>query len=242
MRILEVNKVVKNYNQRCVVNGVSLTIEPGQIVGLLGPNGSGKTTCFNMIIGLTKPDEGQVIFDGKDITNVAVYQRAQLGISYLPQEPSIFHHMSVENNILAVLELQKLSKKAQMAQLEKLMHEFKISHLHKAKAISLSGGERRRLEIARTIAMQPKLILLDEPFVGIDPIAINEIQNIILKLKSEGISFLITDHSVYQALRIIDVCYVIYKGDLIVGDVKENVINNPKVKELYLGENFNYLA
>jgi lipopolysaccharide export system ATP-binding protein len=211
-----------------------------QIVGLLGPNGSGKTSCFNMIIGLVKQDGGKVVFNGQDITDLPIYKRSKLGISYLPQEPSIFYNLSVEENILAVLELQSLTKKEQNAKLDNLLQNFKIQHLKTSKACYLSGGERRRLEIARTLAMDPKLILLDEPFVGIDPITINEIKNIILDLKNQGISFLITDHSVYQALQIIDICYVIYHGTILLGDTKEKVIKDPKVRELYLGEYFNY--
>jgi lipopolysaccharide export system ATP-binding protein len=238
--MLKIQEITKSYSNRQVVKNVSLEVKSSQIVGLLGPNGSGKTTCFNMIIGLTKQDGGNVIFNGQDITNLPIYQRSQLGMSYLPQEPSVFHNLSVEDNILAVLELQNITKLQKLDKLDSLLQDFKIERLRKSKASSLSGGERRRLEIARTIAMNPKLILLDEPFVGIDPIAINEIKNIILDLKNRGISFLITDHSVYQALQIIDMCYIIYNGAIILGDTKEMVVKDPKVRELYLGEHFNY--
>jgi lipopolysaccharide export system ATP-binding protein len=238
--MLKVEKITKFYNQRQVVKEVSLEVKSHQIVGLLGPNGSGKTTCFNLIIGFSQLDSGKIIFQDQDITDLPIYKRSQLGMSYLPQEPSVFHNLSVEDNIMAVLELQKIDKKKQLDTLETLLQNFRISHLKKSKASFLSGGERRRLEIARTIAMKPKLILLDEPFVGIDPIAISEIKQIILDLKNTGISFLITDHSVYQALQIIDMCYIIYEGDIIVGDTKNQVIKNPKVRELYLGENFGH--
>jgi lipopolysaccharide export system ATP-binding protein len=238
--MLKITGITKSYNNRQVVKDISLEIGANQIVGLLGPNGSGKTTCFNIVVGLVKQEAGQVIFNNRDITDLPIYKRSKLGISYLPQEPSIFQNLSVENNILAILELQNITKAEKYNSLESLMADFKIEHLRKAKASSLSGGERRRLEIAKTLAMKPKIILLDEPFVGIDPIAINEIKNILLDLKNSGISFLITDHSVYQALQIIDVCYIIYNGSMIIGDTKENVIKNPKVRELYLGEHFNY--
>ena len=207
--MLKITGITKSYNHREVIKGISLEIGPNQIVGLLGPNGSGKTTCFNIIVGLVKQDKGEVVFNNKDIGNLPIYERSKIGIGYLPQEPSIFQNLSVENNILAILELQNISKTQKFESLESLMADFKIEHLRKAKASSLSGGERRRLEIAKTLAMKPKIILLDEPFVGIDPIAINEIKNILLDLKNSGISFLITDHSVYQALQIIDVCYII---------------------------------
>ena len=236
--MLKVTKISKSYNNRQVVSQISLAIAPKQIVGLFGPNGSGKTTCFNMIIGLVKQDSGSVHFNQHDISNMPIYKRSKLGISYLPQEPSVFQNMSVENNILAILELKNLDKDQKYQMLEELLQDFRISHLRKALASSVSGGERRRLEIAKTLAMQPKLILLDEPFVGIDPIAIDEIKNIILDLKSQGISFLITDHSVYQALQIIDMCYIVYNGEMIASDTKDAVIKNPRVRQLYLGENF----
>jgi lipopolysaccharide export system ATP-binding protein len=237
--MLKVQQISKSYNSRLVVKDVSIDVGDGQIVGLMGPNGSGKTTCFNMIVGLVCQDSGSINFNGQDISDLPIYQRSQMGICYLPQEPSVFHGLSVEDNIMAVLELQPLSKAHRIQKLTELMGDFKITHLAKSKASLLSGGERRRLEIAKTIAINPKVILLDEPFVGIDPILINDIKNIILKLRDSGISFLITDHSVYQALQIIDMCYIIYNGSIIVADTKDKVVANPLVKELYLGENFN---
>jgi lipopolysaccharide export system ATP-binding protein len=236
--MLKIQGITKSYNGRCVVKQVCLEVSHGQIVGLLGPNGSGKTTCFNMIVGLTRQDEGSIILNGQDITKLPVYKRAQMGLCYLPQEPSVFQKLSTEDNILAVLELQKLTKSELHDELNKILEDFKISHVRKSYASDLSGGERRRLEIARTIALKPKLILLDEPFVGIDPIAIKEIKDIIIDLKKQGLSFLITDHSVYQALQIIDICYIIYNGSILIGDTKEKVVANQMVKDLYLGENF----
>lgn len=236
--MLKIQGITKSYNGRCVVRQVCLEVGHGQIVGLLGPNGSGKTTCFNMIAGLTLQDQGTILLNDQDITQLPVYKRAQLGLCYLPQEPSVFQNLSVEDNILAALELQDLPKSNMHDELNTILKKFAISHVGKSKAADLSGGERRRLEIARTIALKPKLILLDEPFVGIDPIAIKEIKDIIIDLKKQGISFLITDHSVYQALQIIDICYIIYNGSILIGDTKEKVISDQRVKDLYLGENF----
>lgn len=236
--MLKVIGIAKSYNNRQVVKDVSIEVGRNKIVGLFGPNGSGKTTCFSMMVGLIEQDKGSVIFNNQDITDLPIYQRSKLGLSYLPQEPSVFHNLSVEDNIMAVLELQPLSKIQMHDNLNTLLQDFKITHVRKSKAFSLSGGERRRLEIAKTIALNPKVILLDEPFVGIDPIVINEIKNIILDLKNNGVSFLITDHSVYQALQIVDMCYIIYNGSIIVSDTKENVVKNPLVRQLYLGDNF----
>jgi lipopolysaccharide export system ATP-binding protein len=236
--MLQIQGITKSYNGRCVVKNVKMNIDYGQVVGLLGPNGSGKTTCFNIIAGLALQDEGTILLDNKDITKLPVYKRARMGLCYLPQEPSVFQKLSCQDNILAALELQKLTKSAMREELDKILVKFRISNVRKSKAADLSGGERRRLEIARTIALNPKLILLDEPFVGIDPIAIKEIKEIIIELKKQGLSFLITDHSVYQALQIIDICYIIYNGSILIGDTKEKVINNQAVKNLYLGEDF----
>lgn len=236
--MLEVVGIAKSYNGKQVVKDASINVARNQVVGLFGPNGSGKTTCFSMVVGLIKQDKGSIVFNNQDITDLPIYKRAKLGLSYLPQEPSIFYDLSVCDNIMAILELQPIAKNQMLNDLDRLLQDFKISHLRKSKASSLSGGERRRLEIAKTIALNPKVILLDEPFVGIDPIVINEIKNIILDLKNNGISFLITDHSVYQALQIVDMCYIIYNGSIIVSDTKENVVTNPLVRQLYLGDNF----
>lgn len=230
--------LVKKYGQRTVVNDVSLDVKQGEIVGLLGPNGAGKTTSFYMIVGMVSPSKGKVLLDGKEITNKAMYKRARLGLSYLPQEPSIFRKMSVENNIMAILQLQKLNRKERKAKLEELLEDFHIAHIRKSKGYMLSGGERRRCEIARTLASNPKFILLDEPFAGIDPIAVEDIMHIIFKLRNKGIGILITDHNVHETLSITDKAYILIDGQIYISGTAEEIANNAEVRRRYLGETF----
>ena len=241
--ILVANNLVKKYKKRTVVRNVSLNVEQGEIVGLLGPNGAGKTTTFYMIVGMVDPNGGEVsiISDNKTtkITNKPMYKRSQIGISYLPQEPSVFRKMSVENNIKAILELQPLNRKERKEKLEKLLEDFNIAHLRKSKGYTLSGGERRRCEIARTLASSPKFVLLDEPFAGIDPIAVEDIMNIVRKLKQQGLGVLITDHNVHETLSITDRAYILIDGNIFISGTAEEIANNEDVRKLYLGESFN---
>ncbi len=240
--ILTTNNLVKKYKKRTVVKGVSLTMEQGEIVGLLGPNGAGKTTTFYMIVGMVEPNNGEVsiITDDKEtkITNKPMYKRSHLGISYLPQEMSIFRKMSVENNIKAILELQPLNRKQRKEKLEKLLEDFNIAHIRKSKGYMLSGGERRRCEIARTLASSPKFVLLDEPFAGIDPIAVEDIMEIVRKLKQQGLGILITDHNVHETLSITDRAYILIDGSIFISGTAEEIANNEDVRKLYLGESF----
>lgn len=229
---------MKRYGTRTVVNKASVEVSQGEIVGLLGPNGAGKTTTFYMVVGLIKPDEGTVYLDNEDITKLAMYRRAQLGIGYLPQEASIFRKLSVEDNISAVLEMTKLSRKAQKAKLESLLDEFRLHHVRKSPGDVLSGGERRRTEIARALAVDPKFILLDEPFAGIDPIAVEDIQAIVAKLKYKNIGILITDHNVTETLSICDRAYLLIEGKIFQHGTAEELSANEDVKRLYLGRNF----
>ncbi len=238
MQSLKTNKLVKAYKNRRVVNRVSIEVQQGEIVGLLGPNGAGKTTTFYMVVGLTRPDLGQVLLDQEDVTAYPMYMRAQRGISYLPQEPSIFRKLTVEENILAVLEPQKISYKAKIKQVRSLMDEFNIAHIREAKGFTLSGGERRRVEISRALATSPAFILLDEPFAGIDPIAVSDIQSIVQKLKTKGIGVLITDHNVRETLSITDRAYIINEGKIIAAGDPDTVADDPKVRQTYLGEKF----
>ena len=237
------NNLIKKYKKRTVVKGASLTIEQGEIVGLLGPNGAGKTTTFYMIVGMVEPNEGEVsiVIDGIEtkITNKPMYKRSRLGISYLPQEISIFRKMSVENNIKAILELQPLNRKQRKEKLETLLEDFNIAHIRKSKGYMLSGGERRRCEIARTLATDPKFVLLDEPFAGIDPIAVEDIMTLVRKLKQQGLGILITDHNVHETLSITDRAYILIDGTIFISGTAEEISNNEDVKKLYLGENFN---
>ncbi|MCL2039356.1 MAG: LPS export ABC transporter ATP-binding protein [Bacteroidetes bacterium] len=237
------NNLIKKYKKRTVVKGASLTIEQGEIVGLLGPNGAGKTTTFYMIVGMVEPNEGEVsiVIDGIEtkITNKPMYKRSRLGISYLPQEISIFRKMSVENNIKAILELQPLNRKQRKEKLETLLEDFNIAHIRKSKGYMLSGGERRRCEIARTLATDPKFVLLDEPFAGIDPIAVEDIMELVRKLKQQGLGILITDHNVHETLSITDRAYILIDGTIFISGTAEEISNNEDVKKLYLGENFN---
>lgn len=236
--ILRSEKLVKSYRGRVVVNGVSVTVNQGEIVGLLGPNGAGKTTSFYMVVGLIKPDNGNVYLEDKDITSLPMYKRAQLGIGYLPQEASVFRHLSVEDNIKAVLEMTNFSKSVQKERLESLLEEFDLLHIRKSMGNVLSGGERRRTEIARALAVDPKFILLDEPFAGVDPIAVEAIQAIVWKLKYKNIGVLITDHNVQETLSIIDRAYLLYEGNLLESGTPEELCANERVRELYIGQHF----
>ena len=230
--------LVKRYRNRTVVNHVSIEISQGEIVGLLGPNGAGKTTTFYMVTGLIKPDEGEVYIDDANITNLPMYKRAQMGIGYLPQEASIFRKLTVEDNIKAVLEMTRLSKKEQKAKLESLLDEFRLHHVRKSNGDVLSGGERRRTEIARALAVDPKFILLDEPFAGIDPIAVEDIQAIVAKLRFKNIGILITDHNVTETLSICDRAYLLIEGKIFKHGTAEELAADEQVKRLYLGRNF----
>jgi lipopolysaccharide export system ATP-binding protein len=217
---------------------VSIHLNPGEIVALLGPNGSGKTTCFYSIAGLVMPEGGQVVLNGRDVTRLPMYRRARLGIGYLPQESSIFRGMNVEKNILAVLELTKLDKKSRYDRLEELLGEFSIDHLRQTPALALSGGERRRVEIARCLAANPKYLLLDEPFAGIDPVAVGEIRELVSALKKRGIGVLITDHNVRETLEIVDRAYILHDGKVLMSGTTNEIVNDENVRRVYLGENF----
>jgi len=237
--LLTTEKLVKEYRGRRVVNGVSVSVSAGEIVGLLGPNGAGKTTTFNMVVGVVKPDEGNVTFLGGEITGLPMHQRARLGIGYLTQEPSVFRKLSVEENILAILETCKLSKEERAMRLKYLLEELDLTTVAKSKAFMLSGGEKRRLEITRALVTSPKLLLLDEPFAGIDPIAKYEVGKIVKRLKERGLGILITDHDVREMLKIIDRGYIIYKGQVLVEGSAEFLANDAKAREIYLGPEFN---
>ena len=236
--MLRTDHIFKTYKSRTVVNGVSVNVKQGEIVGLLGPNGAGKTTTFYMIVGLIRPDEGKVFLDDKEITTEPVYKRAQMGIGYLPQEVSVFRKLSVEDNIKAVLEMTKLSKAEQSERLEKLLSEFRLNHVRKNLGIKLSGGEKRRTEIARALATDPKFILLDEPFAGVDPIAVEDIQNIVAHLKDRNIGVLITDHNVQETLSITDRAYLLFEGKILKAGTAEELAADPQVRKVYLGQNF----
>jgi len=238
MSTLTIQNLRKSYKKNVVVKNVSLEITSGQIVGLLGPNGAGKTTTFYMIVGLIAADHGNILLDQKNLTKTPIHMRAKQGISYLPQEPSIFRRMDVSENIISILELRKLNKKQIQIELERLLQELNILHIRKNSAISLSGGERRRVEIARCLANNPKFILLDEPFAGIDPIAVIDIQKIIKQLASNGIGILITDHSVRETLGICDQAYIVNQGEIFAKGSPKIIAQNQSVKDIYLGENF----
>lgn len=235
---LSANNLVKSYKNRKVVNNVNLEVRKGEIVGLLGPNGAGKTTTFYMITGIVKPDSGEIICNEQDITNLPMYKRANMGIGYLAQEPSVFRNLTVEENIEVVLEMKKISKEKQKKKVEQLLEEFKLTHVRNSLGYALSGGERRRIEIARTIANDPSFILLDEPFAGVDPIAVEDIQNIIRYLKERGLGILITDHNVRETLSITDKSYIMAKGKVIVEGTAKQIANNEEAKKIYLGEKF----
>ena len=236
--VLEVFNIGKRYKNRSVLRNVSLNVRRGEAVGLLGPNGAGKTTCFYCVTGLITPDYGDVHIDGEDITYMPMYKRARMGIGYLPQEASIFRNLSVEDNIRAVLEIVVSDKEERERMLENLLNEFSISHLRKSPAISLSGGERRRLEIARALAGQPSFILLDEPLAGIDPIAVNEIRELISQLKHRGLGVLITDHNVRETLDIVDRAYILHGGAVLMEGKPDEIVASEEVRKVYLGENF----
>jgi len=236
--MLEIKEIGKKYGNRLVLRKASLVLKKGEIVGLLGPNGAGKTTCFYIISGLIKPDYGQVTLDGYDITNLPMYRRAQLGIGYLPQESSVFRGLTVAQNIMAILEVIEPVKVEREKRLEELLAEFSITHLQNVLAINLSGGERRRVEIARAIAAKPEYILLDEPLAGIDPIAIADIRELVYHLKDKNIGVLITDHNVRETLGIVDRTYIIYDGEVLIEGNKEEIISHEVVRRVYLGEEF----
>ena len=236
---LVINKISKSFGNKQVVRDVSLNIKRGEIIGLLGPNGAGKTTTFYIIVGLLKPDAGSVILDKIDISNLPIYLRGQKGISYLPQEPSIFRGMNVEDNLMSIIEIIEKDKSKHQIILENLLNEFDINHVRKSRSIVLSGGERRRLEIARTLASRPSYLLLDEPLTGIDPVSIEEIKLIIKKLKSKNIGVLITDHNVRETLKIVDRVYIVNEGSIFFEGLPQNAINDEKIRKFYLGSEFN---
>lgn len=237
MKLL-VKNLVKTYGGRMVVNNLSMEISQNEIVGLLGPNGAGKTTSFYMSVGMISPEEGEILFDKKDITSLPMCDRAKLGIGYLPQESSVFRDLTVEENILAPLELMDLTKKQREDRVEELLNEFNICHIRKSKGKVLSGGERRRVEIARLLTINPKIILLDEPFAGVDPIAVKDIQLLIKRLHKKNIGILITDHNVDETLSIVDRAYLMFHGELLKSGTPQELIADKKVREVYLGENF----
>lgn len=238
MSLLRTESLVKSYRGRCVVNHISIEVSKGEIVGLLGPNGAGKTTTFNMVVGVVKPDSGRTVFNGEDITALPIYKRARLGIGYLAQEPSIFRKLTVEENIMAILETLDISAEERDRRLKKLLRDLDIAYLAKSKAYTLSGGERRRLEITRALVTNPSLILLDEPFSGVDPIAVGEVQKILARLKAQGLSILLTDHSVRETLAITDRAYIIYEGKVEVSGTSQFLATDKKAREIYLGERF----
>ena len=235
---LKVVNLRKSYRKRLVIRDVSLELGRGEVVALLGPNGSGKTTCFYSIAGLVSPEGGQVIIDGRDVTALPMYRRAKLGIGYLPQEMSIFRGMSVEDNILAILEIAEPKKHARQQKLEDLLSEFSIEHLRRAPALALSGGARRRVEIARCLAAGPKYVLLDEPFAGVDPIAVGEIRQLVAELKNRGIGVLITDHNVQETLQIVDRAYILHDGKVLMSGTTQEVVADENVRRVYLGQGF----
>lgn len=236
---LQVIGLRKNFKKKIVIHDVSLKLGRGEVVALLGPNGSGKTTTFYSIAGLTPSDGGQIKIDGVDVTTMPMYRRARMGLSYLPQEISIFRGLNVEDNIKSILDISTPTKLERQAKLEKLLLDFHIEHLRRAHALALSGGERRRVEIARALATDPKYILLDEPFAGVDPISVNDIRNLVAELKSRQIGVLITDHNVRDTLKIVDRAYILHDGRVIVSGFPEEIINNDNVKRVYLGKDFN---
>jgi lipopolysaccharide export system ATP-binding protein len=236
--ILRAENIVKKYRKRVVVREVSFDVRQGEIVGLLGPNGAGKTTSFYMIVGLIQPLSGKIYLDDEDITKLPVYKRAKKGIGYLSQEPSVFRKLSIEDNLRAVLEMTAYSKEYQNEKVETLLNEFGLQHIRKSKGIQLSGGERRRTEIARALAIDPKFILLDEPFAGVDPIAVEDIQQIVVKLKEKNIGVLITDHNVHETLSITDRSYLLFEGSIMKSGTAEDLANDEDVRRVYLGQNF----
>jgi len=239
MNLISTDKLVKAYKQRRVVNGVSIEVAPGEVVGLLGPNGAGKTTTFNMVVGVVKPDGGSVSFENRNVTRLPMHKRARLGMGYLTQEPSVFRKLTVEQNILAILETCKMPRTERRVRLKYLLDELDLAPLAQSKAYTLSGGEKRRLEITRALVTSPKLLLLDEPFSGIDPIAVYEVQKIVRRLRERGLGILITDHNVRETLKLVDRAYLIYKGEVVYSGRGEDLPNDPKAREIYLGPEFN---
>lgn len=235
---LKVENLRKSYKKRVVIRDVSLSLKQGEVVALLGPNGSGKTTCFYAIAGLINPEGGHVSIDGRDVTNLPMYRRARLGIGYLPQEMSIFRGMSVENNILAILDISTKDHHKRRERLEQLLSDFSIEHLRRAPALALSGGERRRVEIARSLAANPKYLLLDEPFAGVDPISVDDIRHLVADLKTRGIGVLITDHNVRETLEIVDQAYILHDGKVLMSGTPGDVVENENVRRVYLGDSF----
>lgn len=238
MSTIHAENIVKQYGQRTVVKGVTVSVSEGEVVGLLGPNGAGKTTSFYMITGMVKPTSGRILLDSKDITPKAMYKRARLGMSYLPQETSIFRKLSVEDNIMAILQLQPFNRKQRKEKMEQLLEDYRITHIRKSMGYMLSGGERRRCEIARALASNPKFILLDEPFAGIDPITVEEIMLLVRRLKDKGIGVLITDHNVHETLSITDRAYILIDGTIFYSGSTEEIASNEEVRKRYLGETF----
>ena len=238
---LQVHNLRKSYKKRTVLRDVSLDLHRGEVVALLGPNGSGKTTCFYTIAGLISPEAGQVLIDGRDVTALPMYRRARLGIGYLPQEVSIFRGLSVEDNILAVLEIAEPDRQKRLQKLEELLAEFSITHIRRAPALALSGGERRRVEIARCLAADPRYLLLDEPFAGVDPIAVEEIRHMVRALKTRGLGVLITDHNVRETLDIVDRAYILADGKILMTGTPDQIVRDDNVRRVYLGENFRIL-
>ena len=238
-RLLATDKLVKEYHGRRVVNGVSIHVDAGEIVGLLGPNGAGKTTTFNLVVGLVRPDSGSVNFQGQPMTGLPMHRRARLGIGYLTQEPSVFRKLTVEQNLLAILETCRLTAEERQMRLKYLLDELDLSRLARSRAYTLSGGEKRRLEITRALVTSPKLMLLDEPFSGIDPIAVYEVQKIVRRLRDRGLGILITDHNVRETLKLVDRGYIIHRGEVLCEGDAEFLANDPKAREIYLGPEFN---
>ncbi|HMJ91388.1 MAG TPA: LPS export ABC transporter ATP-binding protein [Candidatus Acidoferrum sp.] len=239
MSLISTQKLVKEYRRRRVVDGVSINVQAGEVVGLLGPNGAGKTTTFNMVVGVVQPDAGSVLFEDHDVTGKPMHLRARLGMGYLTQEPSVFRKLTVEQNILAILETCKMRRDERRIRLKYLLDELDLARLAKSRAYTLSGGEKRRLEITRALVTSPKLLMLDEPFAGIDPIAVYEVQKIIRKLKDRGLGILITDHNVRETLKLVDRAYLIHKGQVVYEGTGEAMLNDPKAREIYLGPDFN---
>ncbi|MEM1302427.1 MAG: LPS export ABC transporter ATP-binding protein [Pseudomonadota bacterium] len=237
---LEVRKLRKSYRKRLVIRDVSLELRRSEVVALLGPNGSGKTTCFYAIAGLVDAEAGQVIVDGRDVSGLPMYRRAKMGIGYLPQEMSIFRGLNVEDNIMAILEIAEPRRKKRQARLEELLNEFSIGHLRRAPSLALSGGERRRVEIARCLAANPKYLLLDEPFAGVDPIAVGEIRGLVSDLKARGIGVLITDHNVQETLGIVDRAYILHDGQVLMSGTTREIVEDENVRRVYLGDNFRF--
>jgi lipopolysaccharide export system ATP-binding protein len=238
MKLLEINSLSKSYGTKSVVRDVSLSVKRGEIVGLLGPNGAGKTTTFYMVVGIIAPDEGKILFDNQEITNLPIHIRARFGMGYLSQDPSVFRKLTVEENIMAILETLPFPRLERRKRLDELLNELKIIHLRKSKAYTLSGGEMRRLEITRALVTNPSFLLLDEPFSGIDPIVVGEAKEIIMELKRKGIGILLTDHNVRETLSITDRAYLIAEGRILISGTSHDLISDPKAREIYLGKNF----